>query len=43
MRRFANLVIKYRVIIIVSVIGLTGFFGYQLKNLKINSDILTYC
>ncbi len=42
MRRFANLVIKYRVIIIVSVIGLTGFFGYQLKNLKINSDILTY-
>ncbi len=42
MRRFANLVIKYRVIIIVSVVALTGFFGYQLKNLKINSDILTY-
>ncbi|MCK4330295.1 RND family transporter, partial [candidate division WOR-3 bacterium] len=34
--------IKYRVVIIVSVIALTGFLGYQLKNLKINSDILTY-
>ncbi len=42
MRKFANLVIKYRVVIIVSVIALTGFLGYQLKNLKINSDILTY-
>jgi predicted RND superfamily exporter protein len=42
MRRFADLVIKYRAIIIVSALALTGFFGYQLKNLKINSDILTY-
>ena len=42
MRKFAELVIKHRVIIIVLVVVLTGFFGYQLKNLKINSDILTY-
>ena len=42
MRKFANLVIKYRVVIIVLTIVLTGFLGYQLKNLKINSDILTY-
>jgi predicted RND superfamily exporter protein len=42
MRKFAELVIKHRVIIIVLVVALTGFFGYQLKNLKINSDILTY-
>ncbi len=42
MQRFANLVIKYRMIIIVSVVALTGFFGYHLKNLEIDTDILRY-
>jgi predicted RND superfamily exporter protein len=42
MRKFANLVIKSRVVIIVSVLVLTGFFGYQLKNLKIDTDVLRY-
>ncbi|MCK4396912.1 MMPL family transporter [candidate division WOR-3 bacterium] len=42
MRKFAKLVIKYRVVIIVLGVVLTGFLGYQLKNLEINSDILTY-
>ncbi|MEA3431543.1 MAG: MMPL family transporter, partial [candidate division WOR-3 bacterium] len=42
MQKFADLVIKYRMIIIVSVVALTGFFGYHLKNLEIDTDILRY-
>ncbi|MCK4353277.1 RND family transporter [candidate division WOR-3 bacterium] len=42
MRRFANLVIKYRVLIIILATILTGFLGYQLRNLKIDTDILRY-
>ncbi|MEA1912597.1 MAG: MMPL family transporter [candidate division WOR-3 bacterium] len=42
MQKFANLVIKYRIIIIVSTVALTGLLGYQLKNLKIDTDIQRY-
>ena len=42
MRKLADVVIRYRIIIIVMAVLLTGFFGYQLKNLTINSDILSY-
>jgi len=42
MRKLADLVIRYRIFIIVIAVLLTGFFGYQLKNITINSDILSY-
>lgn len=41
MERFAQKIIKLKWVIIVSVIGLTLFFGYQIKHLTINSDILS--
>jgi len=41
MERFAEKIIKLKWVIIVSVIGFTLFFGYQIKHLTINSDILS--
>ncbi len=41
MERFAQRIIKLRWVIIIVVVGLTLFFGYQIKNIKINSDILS--
>ena len=41
MRRFAEGVIKMKWLIIVIVIGLTAFLGYQVKDLKIDSDIIS--
>ncbi len=41
MERFALRIIKWKWVIIVVVLGLTLFFGYQIKYLKINSDILS--
>ncbi len=41
MERFAEIIIKLKWVIIVSVIGFTLFFGYQIKHLTINSDILS--
>ena len=42
MKQFAELVLKYRLAIIIVTVGLTLFFGYPLKNARVNSDILTY-
>ncbi|MHB2150783.1 efflux RND transporter permease subunit [Calditrichota bacterium LG25] len=42
MERLAESVVKYRIPIIISVAFLTIFFGYQLKNLKVNSDLFSY-
>lgn len=42
MLAFGKFVIRFRVLILVLVAGLTGFFGYQALNLKVNSDIVTY-
>lgn len=42
MQRFAEAVLRYRLSIIITTIVLTLFFGYQLKDAKVNSDILTY-
>lgn len=42
MKKLAELVIKYRWVIIVATVILAGVMGYFLKDLKINSDILTY-
>jgi hydrophobe/amphiphile efflux-3 (HAE3) family protein len=41
MERLVRGIIKLRWVIIVCVLGLTLFFGYQIRNLKINSDILS--
>lgn len=42
MRKFAELVLKYRVPIIIGTIIITVFMALQLTKLKINSDILEY-
>ncbi len=42
MVRFSELVIKYRLYIIMMTVLVTAFFAYQLKDAKVNSDILTY-
>jgi predicted RND superfamily exporter protein len=41
MEKFSRLVINSRWIIILLVVGATVFFGYQIRNIKINSDILS--
>lgn len=42
MRKFAEWVIKYRVGIVVGTVLITAIMAFQLKNLEINSDILSY-
>ncbi|MBL7075300.1 RND family transporter [candidate division KSB1 bacterium] len=42
MKKFADLVIRFRIPIIVTTMLVTAFFSYSLKDLKINSDILSY-
>jgi len=42
MKKFSDLVITYRKIIILATIFITLFFGFFLKDLTINSDILSY-
>lgn len=41
MNRFAESIVKFRWHIIIAVVGLTIFFGYQVKDLHINSDIIS--
>ena len=41
MERFSQGIIKWKWVIILVVLGLTFFFGYQIRNLKINSDVLS--
>ncbi len=42
MRKFAELVLKYRVPIIIGTIIITVFMAFQLRKLEISSDILEY-
>ena len=42
MRKFAELVLKYRVPIIIGTVIITVFMAFQLRKLEINSDILEY-
>ncbi|MCD4663728.1 MAG: MMPL family transporter, partial [Bacteroidales bacterium] len=42
MKKFSDLVLKYRVVIIISTIAITLFMSYQITTLKINSDVLKY-
>lgn len=41
MNKFAEKIVKLKWLIIVIVIGLTTFLGYQIKDLKIDSDIIS--
>jgi len=42
MERSYDLLLKFRWVLIPIIFGLTLFFGYQIKNLKINPDLITY-
>lgn len=42
MKKFAEWVIKFRILIIIATVVITLFLGYHLKNLTINSDIISY-
>jgi predicted RND superfamily exporter protein len=42
MKRFSEFVIRNRTKIILAVLILTLFFGYSLRKMKVNSDILSY-
>lgn len=42
MKKVAEIVIKFRIVIIIGTILITLFFGYHLKNIKINPDIVSY-
>ncbi len=42
MRKFAEVILKYRLTIIIVTTGLTIFFGIGLSKLNINSDMLSY-
>jgi hydrophobe/amphiphile efflux-3 (HAE3) family protein len=41
MKKIAEVIVKLKWLIIVAVVGLTALFSYQLKNIKINSDIIS--
>ena len=40
MNKLAEGIIKFRWLIIIAVLGLTAFFGYQLKDIKIDADVI---
>jgi len=40
MERFAKAIVKFKWLIIIIVTLLTAFFGYQLKNIKIDADVI---
>ena len=42
MENFSEFVIRNRTKIILAVLILTLFFGYSLRKIKVNSDILSY-
>ena len=41
MEKLAKAIVKFRWFIIVAVLALTGFLGYQIKDIKINSDVIS--
>lgn len=40
MKKFAQWIVKYRLLIVIITFGLTVWLGYQIKDLKLDSDIL---
>jgi len=41
MEKLAEAIVKFRWLIIITALALTIIFGYQIKNLKINSDVIS--
>jgi len=41
MEKLSEAIVKFRWLIIITVLALTIIFGYQIKNLKINSDVIS--
>ncbi len=41
MKELASKILKYRWIIIIVVLSITAFLGYQIKNMQINSDVIS--
>ena len=42
MKKLAEFVIRYRWAVIVFILALTAFMGFQMKNASFNPDLLTY-
>ncbi|MDQ7052813.1 MAG: MMPL family transporter [candidate division KSB1 bacterium] len=42
MQRFAVVVLKFRIPILIVTLILTLFFGWQMRHLRVNSDLITY-
>ena len=42
MEKFAEFIQRYRAVVLVVVAAITLFFGYQIKDLKVNADVLGY-
>lgn len=40
MKKLAKLIVKFRLVIVVLTIAFTAFFGYQIKDLKMDSDVI---
>lgn len=40
MNRLSQFIVKYKVIIVILTLGITAFFGYQTKDLKMDTDII---
>ena len=42
MKRYSEFIIRFRIAIIVFTIGITGWLGFEISTLTVNSDILSY-
>ena len=42
MRKFIELVVRFRVLVIISCLSLTVVFGYFVKDIKMDNDFLNY-
>jgi len=40
MKKLVKSIVKFRIIIVILTLGLTAWFGYQIKDLKLDSDII---
>jgi len=41
-KKFADFVFRFRIWIVIVTVGITAFFGYQLRHLRVNSDVISY-
>jgi uncharacterized protein len=42
LKHFTDFVFRFRTWIIIVTVALTGFFGYQLRYMRVNSDVISY-